>query len=45
MSTLGTHALKLVPCSVDVARGVGETCVGNGGVEGPATAVTFTIEP
>jgi hypothetical protein len=30
MSTLGTHTLKPVPCSVDVALGVGEMCAGNG---------------
>ena len=45
MGELGTHTLKLVPCSVDVDFGLGETCTANGGVEGPATAVTFTIEP
>jgi hypothetical protein len=45
MSQLGDHQVVFTPCSVDVNFGAAETCVGNGGVEGPGTTVNFTIVP
>jgi predicted outer membrane repeat protein len=45
MKQLGDHELVITPCSVDVNFGANETCVGNGGVEGPPTAVHFSIVP
>jgi len=45
MSQLGDHQVVFTPCSVDVNFGLAETCVGNGGVEGPATSIDFTITP
>jgi hypothetical protein len=45
MAQLGDHQVEFTPCSVDVNFGAGETCVGNGGVEGSSTYVIFTIEP
>ena len=45
MSLLGTHTLGMTPCSEDVNFGVGETCLGNGGIEGPRTVVTFEVFP
>ncbi|MHA7839682.1 MAG: choice-of-anchor Q domain-containing protein, partial [bacterium] len=45
MTQLGEHTLVVTPCSVDVDFGAGETCAGNGGIEGPATSIRFTIAP
>jgi hypothetical protein len=45
MRTPGVHTLRLTPCSENVDFGASETCVGNGGVEGTSTEVTFTIAP
>ncbi len=45
MAQIGDHQLVLTPCTVAVDFGTGETCLGNGGVEGPATSISFTITP
>ena len=45
MTEVGTHTLTLTPCSVDVDFVGGETCAGNGGIEGLPAEVTFTLTP
>jgi hypothetical protein len=45
MAQLGGHQVVFTPCSVNVNFGLGETCVGNGGVEGSSRSVLFAIEP
>ena len=45
MTHVGSHRLVVTPCSVDVNFSVGESCAGNGGVEGDATEMIFDVVP
>lgn len=45
MALIGSHRLVVTPCSVDVNFSNGETCAGNGGIEGLPTIVNFSLTP